>query len=268
MIRLYVLIDPVTLAIRYVGQTINTLKFRVRGHCNNCKGRTHVQRWVNSLLQSGLRPIIHEIDFVPNEFADDGERFYIEKYRDLGCPLTNSCGGGRVNRLVSEETRAKQSAAKVGRPLSNEHKRKLSEAGRGRLHTSESRAKRAASLKGHAVSDKTRQAVSHAQLDRKHSAEHIKKFREAMQGRAPSEETMRAASEASRSRVWSQASRDKLGQSRAKTYRFLSPNDIVYDVTNLRKFCRDHDLNNGAMSQVANGRKPQYKGWRLPLSAP
>lgn len=49
----------------------------------------------------------------------------------------------------------------------------------------------------------------------------------------------------------------------AKHYTFLSPSQIVVEVFNLRKFCREHSLNNGCMSLVSSGKAKHHKGWTL-----
>ncbi|CAL9959044.1 HNH endonuclease [Vibrio phage 219E48-1] len=49
----------------------------------------------------------------------------------------------------------------------------------------------------------------------------------------------------------------------AKSYAFVSPKGIRTEIYNLNEFCRDKDLNQGAMCQVSNGKAKQHKGWRL-----
>jgi hypothetical protein len=49
--------------------------------------------------------------------------------------------------------------------------------------------------------------------------------------------------------------------SHAKHYRFISPSGEAIDVFNLSKFCRENNLHNGNMTEVALGKKNQYKGW-------
>jgi hypothetical protein len=68
-----------------------------------------------------------------------------EQYPDTLCNLTDG-GDGVFN--PSEETRAKQRAAKVGKKLSEEHKQKIAEAGKNRIVTEATRNKIAAKLQG------------------------------------------------------------------------------------------------------------------------
>ncbi len=49
----------------------------------------------------------------------------------------------------------------------------------------------------------------------------------------------------------------------AKSFTFKNPEGEVIEIYNLRKFCRENKLNNGAMCQVHLGKLNQHKGWRL-----
>ena len=60
------------------------------------------------------------------------------KYPSLLCNLTD---GGEGGLNPSPETRLKQSIAKIGRKLSEEHKQKIAEAGKNRIITEETRNK-------------------------------------------------------------------------------------------------------------------------------
>lgn len=53
--------------------------------------------------------------------------------------------------------------------------------------------------------------------------------------------------------------------SHAKSFAFKSPGGDVVTGFNLRKLCRDNNLNSGEMSRVLNRKALQHKGWRLPV---
>lgn len=40
-----------------------------------------------------------------------------------------------------------------------------------------------------------------------------------------------------------------------------NPQHQMFTITNLAQFCEEHNLNQGNMSSVANGRYKQHKGW-------
>jgi len=93
---IYVLKDPRTLAVRYVGKAVN-LKRRLANHIiPSIKNKTcHRARWIASLLFLGLKPIaevIEEIDALDS--MNERERFWIAFYREQGCELTNTTDGG------------------------------------------------------------------------------------------------------------------------------------------------------------------------------
>jgi group I intron endonuclease len=56
-------------------------------------------------------------------------------------------------------------------------------------------------------------------------------------------------------------SRAKQAASRSMRWVVTSPDGREMPVHNLKAFCREHRLNNGAMVQVARGRRKSYKGW-------
>ena len=62
----------------------------------------------------------------------------------------------------SEETKKKISEAKKGKKLSEEHRKKISESQKGHTSTDETKKKISATLKGHTVSEETRKKISEA----------------------------------------------------------------------------------------------------------
>lgn len=48
----------------------------------------------------------------------------------------------------------------------------------------------------------------------------------------------------------------------SKSGKFLSPDGELYEVLNIRAFCREHGLHQSYMSQIASGKRYQYKGWK------
>lgn len=54
--------------------------------------------------------------------------------------------------------------------------------------------------------------------------------------------------------------------SRCKTRSFISPEGIIYEVTNMKEFCQLHGLDRSHFSSVATGKRPTHKGWKLYLN--
>ena len=74
-------------------------------------------------------------------------------------------------KTLSEEARRKISEANKGKPLSEEHRRKIGEARKGKKHSEESRRKMSEAQKGKKHSEETRRKISEAQIGCKnHSA--------------------------------------------------------------------------------------------------
>ena len=157
---IYGLYDPRDGELRYIGQTIQPLRRRLKGHCNETP-RGHKSNWVRSLLSLGLKPdirLIREASCL--EDLDRLEDEIISEMRSAGANLTNIENGGRgKGKVVSAETRAKMSASHKGRKFTPEHRAALSK----KVWTPEERAKLSAAGKGRVVSDATRTKLSEQQ---------------------------------------------------------------------------------------------------------
>jgi group I intron endonuclease len=49
----------------------------------------------------------------------------------------------------------------------------------------------------------------------------------------------------------------------SKYPKIISPKGVVYQVTSLRGFCREHDLNHGSLGEVLRGHRDHHKGWKV-----
>ena len=110
---------------------------------------------------------------------------------------------GKKKPERSEEHRRKLSEAMKGKKRSEEHRRKLSEATKGRRNpnygkkcSEETKKKISESLKGREFSEETKRKISEAMKGKKRSEEHQRKLNEANRGRKHSEETKKKLSEA------------------------------------------------------------------------
>jgi len=83
----YVLIDPRTNAVRYVGCTCNT---RLRKNAHRCNRTSKVGEWVQELRAIGLRPIFKVIDSrIGVHAGKHRERKWIERLQERGFDLLN-----------------------------------------------------------------------------------------------------------------------------------------------------------------------------------
>jgi len=178
-IYVYVLTDPRTGDVRYVGVT-NNPKSRFSKHMHNAKvSSNHRANWISSLVRDGLKPIMTIIDETNNENWQQCEIAWIAYYRGLGCNLVNSTDGGEGSRGIIR---------------SEEYRRKISESQRGERHN----------MYGKHHSEESRRKNSEAHLGKRHSEQSRKRMSEAragekhyMYGKRHSEKTRKKMSEVS-----------------------------------------------------------------------
>lgn len=89
---IYTLSCPISGDVRYVGKS-NNPKERFLKH-NNSKDLTKKKIWINDLKLKNIKPILTIIGYVPKDNWKFFEKFYISKYRNLGCNLLNTSIGG------------------------------------------------------------------------------------------------------------------------------------------------------------------------------
>ena len=125
--------------------------------------------------------------------------------KDLGTGIlhnrTNG-GDGVSGAVVSDETRRKKSEALKGKPRSKEIRRKISEAHKGKTHSEKSRRKMSDTRKGKTHSEETKRKQSEAKKGKTFSEEHKRKLSESQKGKSRSEESKRKLSEANKGRKW------------------------------------------------------------------
>jgi hypothetical protein len=155
---IYALTDPRTGAVRYVGKTAVSPRERLCNHISEARNgrKTHLLRcvWIAELLLAGLKPIMSILDTV----SDGGdwqasEKHWISHYRATDCDLLNVTHGGNGSSGLSPETRAKVSAARLGKKKSPLTIERMRAAQKGRTFTPEQKARIAATLRARAASD-------------------------------------------------------------------------------------------------------------------
>ena len=167
MTYLYVLIDPRTVEIRYVGKTINP-KTRYKGHLYD-QSKTHRGAWLRVLRRLELKPVMSILETTDDiKEAAMREQALIRDYRGDEFDLVNTTDGGEgmPGFHHTAETKQKMREIALGREASNETRRKIGEAGRGRK-----------------CSVATRQKLSEALTGRQRTAEHCASIRRAKLGK-------------------------------------------------------------------------------------
>lgn len=182
----------------YIGITCQDPQKRWRsngsGYLRKNKNGEYVQPLIaRAIFKYNWNNVQHEILYneLSKEEAEEKEIELIAKYRSNECEFGyNVANGGNTTGTVSEETKRKISNANKGKQISTETKEKISN-----------------TLKGHKLSDETKQKMSEARKGEKNwnygkhlSEETRKKLSEANRGRIPSEETRKKISETSKGR--------------------------------------------------------------------
>ena len=99
---IYILIDPRTNQVRYVGKADDCDK-RLDKHMYEGKNKNnHKANWIKGLIKENLKPILEMIDKVPYEEWQFWERHYISLYKSWGFKLTNNTMGGDGGTMSPE----------------------------------------------------------------------------------------------------------------------------------------------------------------------
>ena len=181
------------------------------------KQRKNIKReYVNKLYSLGLKPII--IKLFENLTESDAFEKEIELIESIGRinlktgPLTNMTEGGDgiSGNIISEETRKKISEAHKGKKLTKEHKLLLSQ-----------------KLKG----------ITPWNKGKKLSKEHKEKLSLCRGGK-------------------------EYSKKRSNSYLITSPDNKEYTVKGLKDFCEKHSISLSQMRRVSKGVLETYQGWK------
>jgi hypothetical protein len=139
--HIYVLIDPITLQVRYVGQTTSTIHTRRDAHIYGAmvkKLDLYKDRWIRK--RNG-KIYVELVETLPVEQLDAAEIKWIKHYRDHGYPITNGTKGGDGTRGLKwrKQSREKLSKTKSGVPLSKAHRKAVSDGSIGKVVTEETK---------------------------------------------------------------------------------------------------------------------------------
>lgn len=140
---IYVLKDPRTDAVRYVGYT-NNLKARFKTHIQHARRCLHdcyKDRWVRALLALNMSPVMKVIEEGEGDGWQDAERRWIAYYKERAKLTNGTIGGeGGLGAVWSDEAKARLSKILTGRKRSPEGRASIARANKRRGWTSEQRA--------------------------------------------------------------------------------------------------------------------------------
>jgi FtsZ-interacting cell division protein YlmF len=235
---IYVLRDPISWDVRYVGKTVDPVA-RIKSHLKHTATKDHYAgRWIASVLRRGLEPMLEVIDAGIGTEHGAAERAWIADYRRNGARLTNTAPGGEgwfgsppdvvrekisktlTGRKQSDDTKAKRAASRAGFRHTDESKRKCRENNLGKKRSPETRARVSAALTGRPRTAETIEKwrskvvgqkrppetgakIAATKIGKPRDPEMCMRIAEKLRGRRPTEETkakLRTAQQARRRR--------------------------------------------------------------------
>lgn len=117
----------------YIGQTSQNLKRRWIHHLSKAKSkkRNYIHNAINKYGKDNFK--VEEIDSCADGFeADKKEMYWIDHYNSFNSSYGyNLSVGGHKHKILSEETKKKISKSLKGRQFSKEHKKAISEGKKG-----------------------------------------------------------------------------------------------------------------------------------------
>lgn len=231
-VQIYGLFDPRHPdVIRYIGKT-KEIKKRLRSHLVEAKrnGGTYKRNWIRSLLADGITPFTCVLTEVPINTWTETERMYISKFKET---LTNATCGGEGHE-PSEETKRKISAALKGRIQLPEIIQKRANSNRGKKRSLKTRFRLAEASRGkrspetckkisegHKRSFECGRMPSRGMLGKKHTAEWRLNASNLMKKRVPykpTEDDKKKMSVAHLGKVLSPEIRLKMSESARKAW--------------------------------------------------
>ena len=104
---IYVLCNPTTYKIRYVGKTNKDPRRRLTKHVSSARRKqdTYKKKWVAKLLGQHLLPSLFILEVVPRELANEREKYWIRRFLSSGHSLVKGTIGGDGVSLTQEGKR-------------------------------------------------------------------------------------------------------------------------------------------------------------------
>ncbi len=227
--------------LRYIGQTTGALDRRLIHHRYDAKklSTIHKSNWIRSVIERGFEIVIFPIEC--NAPWGTAEQRLIALHRKNGVDLVNTTDGGegvvgyvrdaewraarsalmkgrtspRKGMKSTDATRAKISAAQLGKAISLEQRAKISKKLTGRKQSPEHTAAATAARKlvpRAKLSMEHKEKLRQLNIGRKHSPESIAKMSAVQRGRTFTPEALAKMSAVRRGRPWSQLRRERYEQ--------------------------------------------------------
>jgi len=239
----------------YIGQTIRTLDKRKKQHLSDA-GKNGSNSYFHNVIRKYGENIFewYVIDDTceNRDELNEMEFHYIQQYKSFGKNGYNlTTGGGGVSGYIHPP----------------EIRKRISESNKGKVRTEEVIQKMREISTGKFASPETKQKMSESRIGI------LKGEKHPLFGKFHSEESKQKMSESKMGSKNSMFGRTgekhplfgKFGADNptSKRYRIYFPCGDIVEVVGLNEFCRQHNLSQSNMHQVALGKAKQHKGFRV-----
>ena len=213
----------------YIGQTVKSLEKRWKNHLASSKKSNYpIHLAIKKYGQENFsREILFECSTQEELNSQELKNaLELNSFAPNGYNLAAGDGKGKW----SEETKKKMSLAKKGKPMPEDQKIRLRTLSKGRKHSEETKKKMSLSRSGD-----------------KNPLFGKKGEKSPLFGKHRSKEVRQKISE---------------NHGKAKEYFLISPTGEHISGKNLRKFCRDNDINYNSIKDITYGKPETNTGWR------
>lgn len=114
------------------------------------------------------------------------------------------------------------------------------------------------------MSDQTKKKIGKSNAGKKRTEDWLKRLSESHMGQKMPESTKLALQRANKDRVIPAKVRLAASIAMQGTFHLISPDGESVTIINMAKFCKENGYNKSRMSELCQGRRKAYRGWRLP----
>lgn len=237
----------------YIGISSKGARRRFTEHCSSKKEYPIVMAIKKYGKENAILEVIGEFDDYDEMYKAEKEAIKNHKTKaPNGYNLTDG-GKGAYGLPASEERKRKISQANKGKKLSKETRMKISQANKGRDFSVQVKAM-ADATRGKKKTKKQIEATIKTWTGRKHT--------ESAKLKMSISASKRKASEDTKNKI-SKALRIAMGDIE---YSFVSPDGVVFKTKNLKAFCIENNLSKPHMYNIHNRKAKSHKGWTLSIS--
>lgn len=183
----------------YIGQSTKSPEESTDYYGGGLFCRDYKKKWGKEYVRQNVKKKILRRDVKDKKTLDYLERLYVKNYRNkYGDLVVNIADGGEGGNICpwTEERKRKISEAKKGKKMSKEARRKMSEARKGKKRSKDAIRKTAEANKGKKRSEETKRKIGKSSKKRWKNSEYRAKISESLKGRKLSEEHKRNISKA------------------------------------------------------------------------